>query len=75
MNVVNNRGTTALMQAALKGKNLYDLLLTVELTFFKHFFKGFEDIVQILIEKGADVNNINNKGSSALLYASLSGNN
>lgn len=36
-------------------------------------FVGFEKIVQILIEKGANVNGMNNDGSSALSFAADEG--
>lgn len=37
-------------------------------------FKGFEKIVQMLIEKGAHVNAVNEDGNSALIFAVLEGN-
>lgn len=40
-----------------------------------HSFIGFEKIVQMLIEKGADVNAVNEDNFSAIIYAANRGNN
>lgn len=41
--------------------------------FFIHSIIGFETIVQMLIEKGANVNAVNEDNNSALIYAALEG--
>lgn len=42
--------------------------------FFIHSLIGFENMVRMLIDKGADVNTIDDKNNSALLYAAKNGN-
>ena len=39
-----------------------------------HSFIGSEKIVRMLIDKGADVNAVDEKNNSALLYATKNGN-
>lgn len=43
--------------------------------FFNHFISdNFEKIAQMLIERGADVNAVNDKNYSALIISTLKGN-
>lgn len=42
--------------------------------FFFIWIKGHEEIVQLLIEKGANVNAVNTDNESAIIYAAMNGN-
>lgn len=41
--------------------------------FFIHFFVGYEKILQMLVEKGANVNIVDANNNSALIFAASKG--
>lgn len=75
VNIVGKSNNTALTWAAYKGKD--------QLTIFTHMNNhhlfigasiGLDEIVRMLIEKGANVNAVNNLNNTALELAAINGN-